>query len=261
MTYPPQEPGQYGQDPFGRQPDPYGQQPRQPDPYGQQPQDPYGQQPYQGYGQTQSFGQDPYAQQAYPGGYGQPGGPDGEPPRKNTGKIVAIVAIAVLVLGGAGVGIYFLTKGDDKPSTAAPTDSNSNSGGDPTTTTTTTRKTSARPTTTTSKETTEETTTSRGGGGEGGGGADLKGAGEKYVDAINAKDEAAATALTCDRSGPGVMYSSIVPSNGKAAVVGEPETYGDSNGRVDTEVTIATSSPIDFPIVFQKKSQGWCVTY
>ncbi|GLZ37314.1 hypothetical protein [Actinokineospora sp. NBRC 105648] len=87
MTYPPQQPG------------PYGQQPQQPGGYGNQPPGPYGQQP------------DPYAQQPpYQGPGGFPGGPGGEPPKRNTGKIVAIVAIAVLVLGGAGVGVYFLTK-------------------------------------------------------------------------------------------------------------------------------------------------------
>lgn len=83
--------------------------PQQPDPYG--PQGPYGQQP------------DPFAgQSAYQGLGGYPGG--GEPPApKNTGKIVAIVTIAVLVLGGGGAAAYFLTKGDEKPSSAAPTSS------------------------------------------------------------------------------------------------------------------------------------------
>ncbi|SDI05964.1 hypothetical protein SAMN05192558_101818 [Actinokineospora alba] len=89
MTYPPQQPGPYGpQGPYGQQPDPFA-----------------GQTAYQGLG-------------GYPGG--------GEPPApKNTGKIVAIVAIAVLVLGGGGAAAYFLTKGDDKPSTAAPASSES----------------------------------------------------------------------------------------------------------------------------------------
>ncbi|MBC6450612.1 hypothetical protein [Actinokineospora xionganensis] len=93
MTYPPQQPGPFGpqgpQGPYGQQPDPFAAQP-----------------PYQGLG-------------GYPGG--------GEPPApKNTGKIVAIVAIAVLVLGGAGVGVFFLTKGGDKPPAAAPATSEAN---------------------------------------------------------------------------------------------------------------------------------------
>ncbi|MGQ0839030.1 hypothetical protein [Actinokineospora sp.] len=99
MTYPPQQPGPYGQDPYGQQQPGYGQQP---DPFAQQP-------AYQGFG-------------GYPG----PGGPPQPPKRDNTGKIVAIVLIALLVLGGAGVGVYFLTKGDDKPTTAAPGGSTKN---------------------------------------------------------------------------------------------------------------------------------------
>ncbi|CRK56417.1 hypothetical protein [Alloactinosynnema sp. L-07] len=90
MTYPPQQPGPYGQQP---PPGPYGQQP---DPFAGQP-------AYQGFG-------------GYPGG-GQPPLP---PKPNNTGKIIAIVAIALIVLVGAGVGVYFLTKGDDKGTTAAP---------------------------------------------------------------------------------------------------------------------------------------------
>ncbi len=136
MTYPPQQPGPYGQQP--QQPGGYGNQP-QPGGYGQQQPGGYGQQP------------DPFAQQpAYQGFGGYPGG--GEPPKppkqSNTGKIVAIIVIAVLVLGGAGVGVYFLTKGDDK-NTAAPgegtTKSAPTSGGGEETTT------KSRPTTTTTK--------------------------------------------------------------------------------------------------------------
>ncbi|MGQ0839031.1 hypothetical protein [Actinokineospora sp.] len=235
MTYPPQQPGPYGQDPYGQQQPGYGQQPGQ---YGQQ-------QP--GYGQPQQFGQDPYGHPGY-GGYG----PGGEPPKKNNGKIIAIVVIAVLVLAGAGVGVYFLTKADDKPVATAP-------GGD-----TTTTKPKTTPKTTSSEEetttTTKPTASSPSSGGGGGGGDDLKAAGAKYAEAVNAKDEATATGLTCDGTDPGIMYTSVAPSGGKVKVVGEPEMYGDSNGKVDTQVTIASSEPIDFPIVFEKQAKGWCVS-
>lgn len=103
MTYPPQQPGQQGSDP-------YGQQPGQPGPYGQSS--------YQGLG-------------SYSGGQGGP------PKKKNTGMIVAIVAIVVMVLGGGGVAVYFLTKGDDKPSDSASsektngTDSKNTASNDP----------------------------------------------------------------------------------------------------------------------------------
>ena len=120
MTTPPYQPGPYGQP--GQ--NPYGQ-----GGYGQQgpPQQPqYGQPQYGGqYGgandQTQQFGgaqQNPYggqygATQQWPGAGGFGGQTPPEPPKKNTGVVVAIVVIALLVLGGAGVGLYLATKGDD----------------------------------------------------------------------------------------------------------------------------------------------------
>jgi hypothetical protein len=85
MTYPPQQPGPYGQDPYGQQ------QPPQTPPYGGQPS-------YQGLGS-----------------YGPPPPP---PKKRNTGMIVAIVLIVLLVLGGGGVAVYVLTKGDDKDNAA-----------------------------------------------------------------------------------------------------------------------------------------------
>jgi hypothetical protein len=81
MTYPPQQPGPYGQDP-------YGQQPPQTPPYG-------GQSSYQGLG---SYGPPP---------------PPPPPKKRNTGMIVAIVLIVLLVLGGGGVAVWVLTKKDD----------------------------------------------------------------------------------------------------------------------------------------------------
>lgn len=128
MTTPPY-PGPYGQpnqDPHGQ--GGYGQQrPAQQPQYGQ-PQ--YGQPQYGGqYGggndQTQQLGgaphtpQSPYgATQQWPGaGYGGLTPPP-EPPKKKTGLIVAIVAVAVLVIAGAGIGLYFVTKGDDGNDTA-----------------------------------------------------------------------------------------------------------------------------------------------
>lgn len=97
MTYPPQQPGPYGQDPYGQQPPPQtppygGQQPPQTPPFGGQPS-------YQGLGS-----------------YGPP--PPPPPKKRNTGMIVAIVLIVLLVVGGGGVAIFVLTKGDDKNNAA-----------------------------------------------------------------------------------------------------------------------------------------------
>jgi flagellar basal body-associated protein FliL len=156
MTTPPNQPGPYGQP----NQDPYGQQSG--GGYGQYGPRPGGEQPQWGGGgndQTQQFGpgqqfgqpaQSPYGQQGatqqWPGAGPQYGGgfPPPEPPKKKTGMIIAIVAIAVLVLGGAGVGIYFATKGDDTNTAGGSTTSSSKT---------------TPPSETSEEETTEETTT------------------------------------------------------------------------------------------------------
>ncbi|WP_223402256.1 DUF2510 domain-containing protein [Occultella gossypii] len=76
-----------------------------------------------GYGQAGGYGQ-PGAPGAYGGGYGQSGGPQ----KKNTGLIVAIVAVLVVVLGVGGYfGFRALNPDDPEPTagpgpTSAPTD-------------------------------------------------------------------------------------------------------------------------------------------
>jgi hypothetical protein len=142
MTYPPQ-PGQ----PYGQQPDPYGQGgqppsgdfPQQGQPYpGQQPypqqqggyydqsgtwqQQP--QQPYGGYDQTAAYGQqqNPYGQPYGQGFGGPPGGSSGPPPKSKTGLLIgiaiaAVVLIAVGVTGFVAPG-FFLSK--DEAATATP---------------------------------------------------------------------------------------------------------------------------------------------
>ncbi|WP_020659736.1 hypothetical protein [Amycolatopsis benzoatilytica] len=155
MTYPPQQPGG-----FGQQPNQYGQQGGQ-QPYGQPqqggwnqgpasggfpaagapgqggyPQQPgqFGQQP----GQQGQFGQDQYGQSQYgqqPGQFGQqPGGGFGggfgeEPPKKKTGLIVGIAIAAVVVVGGATGLIIWLNSGDDKTTTAAAASSSASAPG------------------------------------------------------------------------------------------------------------------------------------
>ncbi len=107
-------------------PNPYGQQPQQPGPppgYGYPQQGGAPQQPPQ-YGYPQQ-GQNPYGQPPQggaPNPYGQPpqplnpyglqpgwGAPP-EPPKKNTGKVIAIVVAAVVVVGG-GIGIALSQSG------------------------------------------------------------------------------------------------------------------------------------------------------
>jgi hypothetical protein len=154
--YPPSQPGPYGQpnpDPYGQQPGGYGQQPGQygqSGQYGQQPteqfgQGQYGQDPYGGYGQTQQYGQP--VQPNYGGGFD----PQQQKP-KNQGKIVAIVVIAVLLLGGAGVGIFLATKGDDNNNAGGGGDKTSSSTPDNTDTSEEEEPSSEEETTTTEED-------------------------------------------------------------------------------------------------------------
>ncbi|HEV2783387.1 MAG TPA: hypothetical protein VGX25_28725 [Actinophytocola sp.] len=227
MTYPPQQPGPYGQEPHGQQPGPYGQDP------------------------TAQYGQQP------PGYGGYPGGPGGPPPPKktNAGVIAAVVAGAVLVLGGAGTGIYFLTKGDDTPSNTAST------GGQ---TSTSKPKTSGSQPKTRTSDRTESATpprTSSGGGGGGGGGGGAGDAAiievaEKYAKAVTDKDEGAAKSLTCEND-TGLLFD----SGGKVEVTGKPETYGEDSASINVKVTLGSGDPIeDFPLFLDKKDAGWCVS-
>ncbi|MGH3881042.1 MAG: hypothetical protein ACRDSK_28800 [Actinophytocola sp.] len=104
MTYPPQPPGPYGQQP----PDP-----NQPGPYGPQ-QGPYNQGPYQQgpYQQQGPYNQGPWQQDPWaPGGF-----PVGPPPSKpRTGLITALIIVSILVIGGGAVGAYFLLGDEGDP--------------------------------------------------------------------------------------------------------------------------------------------------
>ena len=228
--------------------------PQQPDPH---PQDPSDQQP------TTQFGQEPPAADS---GYGYPGGPAEPPPRKgNAGVITAIVVGAVLVLGGAGAGVYFLTKGDD-PKNTATSISQSNSA-KPTTPTTQPTSGSSGPNTppttsdkTTSIESTPTPTTTAGGGAGGGGGADdtqIVQVAEKYAKAVSGKDEAGAKSVTCDND-TGLLYTSAE----KVDVVGKPDKYGDDTASINVKISLGGGSePIDnFPLFMDKKNNAWCVS-
>jgi hypothetical protein len=63
-----------------------------------------------------------YGQSSYQGLGSYSGGGQGGPGGRNTGRIIAIVVIAVLVLGGGGVATYFLTKDSGNSSNDASSD-------------------------------------------------------------------------------------------------------------------------------------------
>jgi hypothetical protein len=221
MTQPPQQPGPYGQDPYGQQSGQFG---------AQQP--------------------DPYAQQQPPGFL--------PPPKSRAGLITAVVIGAVLVLAGGGTGIYFLTKGDDSGGNTAtstsqkstPQTQQSAPSGSAGPTTTKPGEPAA-----TSGST---PTTGDGGGGGGGGGADdaqIVQIAEKYAKAVTGKDEAAAKSVTCDNDS-GLLYTSAE----KVEVVGKPEKYGDDTASINVKITIGASDPIDnFPLFMDKKNNAWCI--
>ena len=98
MSYPPQQPGPYGQQPEWNQPD-WNQQQPQYDQWNQQPggQDQWGQQP------------------PPPGGYGGPP----QQSKGGGGRVAVIIIVVVLVLAGGGVGLY-LWLNKDKDDTADP---------------------------------------------------------------------------------------------------------------------------------------------
>lgn len=215
MTYPPQQPGPYGQQPPQG---PYGQQP---DPYGNQP-------PYQGFG-------------GYPGG--------GEPPRpNNTGKIVAIIAIAVLVLGGAATGVYFLTKGDDKGGTSAPGTSApqaETSEGKP-------KETKS------SKETTTSAKPSAAGGPE-----EVV---DAYIDAYENKDFSRVVEQACDAykkkygTDTSELESQLAKFEVKGEAKGAPEVKGSTaTAEIDLELTEAGKAPkpAHIRIKVVKEDGGW----
>lgn len=269
MTYPPQggQPDPYGQQPYGQQPQPgqYGQQ--QPGQYGQYPQT--GPQPQQGgypqtgpqpqqggypqtgpqpqagqygqYGQTAQFGQDPYGQQPYGG---QPGYPGGEPPKSKRGMIIAIIAIAVLVLGGGGVTIWLLTKDDGKSNSAS---------GDPSQTT--------GPTTTEDSPSLEDSPSDEPTSGTDSPSGDATGAvtavAQDYADAVNSSNESAATDLMCDKTGPGVLYTELA---GQVPVEpGEVEIVSETMATVSYTAQGNADGPAA-PLFFQYKDGAWCVT-
>jgi hypothetical protein len=93
----PPQPGPYGY-PQQQPPNPYAGAPQQPSPYGVQPNPNYPQQPNYGQQQPNAYGQQP--------GWGTPP----PAPKKNSGKIIAII-VGVVVVVAAGVGISIAMNG------------------------------------------------------------------------------------------------------------------------------------------------------
>ncbi|GAA3058710.1 hypothetical protein [Actinokineospora globicatena] len=224
MTYPPQQPG------------PYGQQPQQPGGFGNQPQQPGGQFP-----PTSQFPQ----QGGYQGLGGFPGGGGQPPKQKNTGKIVAIVIIAVLVLGGAGVGVYFLTK-----------DSKNGAGGGGSTTTTSAPKTTGK------KSATDEPTTTTKAAPDTSGPQEVV---ENYLKAYESKSFSSVTGNACDAykdkygTDTTALEKELEPFDITATAQGEPTVSGSSaTALIDLVLSKdGTSKDASIKIKIVKESGEW----
>jgi cytoskeletal protein RodZ len=144
--------------------------------------------------------------------------------------IIAIVVIAVLVLGGGSVAVWLLNKDSDSKGASGDTTSQ------------------------TSEPTTEESTSDS--GSDSGGEDAVSGVASDYADAVNGTDEAAATALTCDKGDAGTLYTSLA---GKAQVeVGKVDMLTDELATVDITVVGSTTGAIAMP--FEYKDGSWCVS-
>ncbi|MET8798027.1 hypothetical protein ABZV91_16525 [Nocardia sp. NPDC004568] len=165
----------------------------------------------------------PPPQPGPPNQYGQwPAYPPGEPPKSNRGLIIALVVIPVLALV-IGLTAWILVTGGD-------TGRESRGTGVP----------SAVSNTSPSPATGDETT--------------LLATARAYTDAVNASDEAAATALTCSKADPGTMYDALA---GEAtAVVGEA-LLSRNGAMVDITVEGVMDQPI--PLHFEYLGGAWCV--
>ncbi|GAB3443660.1 hypothetical protein [Actinophytocola sediminis] len=230
MTYPPQQPGPYGQDP-------YGQQPPQSPPYGQPAQPPYGGQPSPPYGQPQP--QQPYGQTSYQGlgGYGQGGLPPEPPKKRNTGMIVAIVLIVLLVVGGGGVALFLLNKDDDKQNASTNGTDKSSTASEP------------DPSEDASPSEDEDTPSSddsdTGGGSDGGGSTEgPEEVRQAYMDAYESKSFGSVVNNACDAykeqygTDTSELETQLAPFTITATADGEPEIVGkNATANIDLELT------------------------
>jgi hypothetical protein len=215
MTHPPQQPGPYGQDPYGRQPGQFGQPGPQPPGYG-----------------------------------GHPGGPGAPPPRRRSPWVIVAVAVgALLVLAGAGTGIYFLTKDEGQPGTAAAGSTDTTAPGPETPP----RSTPPNPGGTAGET---QPPATGGGGGGGGGSAEIADVAGKYAKAVTDKDATTAKSLTCDKE-PGILYDSA----NKIEIAGEPQMMTEDLASVQVRISVSgMAEPLDgYPLTLERKDGAWCV--
>jgi len=150
-------------------------------------------------------------------------------------KIAISTAIAVLVLGGIGTTVYFLTRADDKPAA-----SQGNAGG-----------AGAAPDGKQSGATPAGNPPAAGPSAAEAGNA--KQVAQQAVQAFNAHDLQAMKKISCD---PGAVPDNLLPET-KVELVGDPELTGDA-GTVELKVMMGDQSTTT-PLPLLKHNGVWCV--
>lgn len=228
MTYPPQQPGPYGQQPgqYGRPPS-GGYPAQQPGPYGQPP-----------------SGGFPGMQPGMPPGGYPPGGgyPGGEPPRRKTGVIVGIVVAIVLLAGAVAVtgfwqpGFFLADDAEDaddkgQTSEAAPTGDQGN-------------QPPPKPTIQTPP------------GGGTGEEAAVGAVADKVVNAFNERDKAGMKREFCDPSAIDEFTMDDLPRDARMRITGEPQVTGES-AKVEIEFSVGDQKSTD-NMPLKKQDGRWC---
>ena len=80
---------------------------------------------------------------------------------------------------------------------------------------------------------------------------DLESAARDYVDAVNGRDEAAATALTCERANPGTLFS---VTEGREVRLGRVEVLEGAVGSAQVRVGEGETA-----LLLERRENGWCV--
>lgn len=167
--------------------------------------------------------------------------------------ILVLLLAAALVIGGIGFGVYLLVRPDPPPSATPPErpgrpDVTGSTVTPPPSAATTTTGSVPRPSRPDPGAGTGTNPTDRPGGSTEAG---LRAVARDYVDAVNARDGTAATGLTCDRTGPGTLFS---VAGDRAVSLGAVEVLAGTVASATVRVGDG-----DTALLMEKQEDGWCV--
>lgn len=95
-------------------------------------------------------------------------------------------------------------------------------------------------------------------GDTGGSEEDVLAAAQEYVDAIVATDKAAATALTCDKAGPGSVYDLADSPDWKIELTGQVDIAGYGTATVEIKMISSYGNESTAPGLLPENKGGWC---